>query len=114
MPPSRGGPVLESEAGYRGTSLTRKRSPLGPYSRPMPIVLRGSSGGGCFLMSEVPLYVQDFHPRRNLHSKPGWHGDDRMRTIHASVSRRARTRLRGGLQGYLTCTKTPPLARTLP
>ena len=26
---------------YRGTSLTRKRIPLGPYRRPMPRVLRG-------------------------------------------------------------------------
>jgi len=27
---------------YRGTSLTRKRTPLGPYHRPMPGVLWGS------------------------------------------------------------------------
>ena len=27
--------------GYRGTSLTRKRTPLGPYRRPMHRVLRG-------------------------------------------------------------------------
>ena len=27
---------------YRGTSLVRKRTPLGPYRRPMPRVLRGS------------------------------------------------------------------------
>ena len=27
---------------YRGTSLTRKRTPLGPYHRPMPRVLGGS------------------------------------------------------------------------
>ena len=27
---------------YRGTSLTRKRTPLGPYRRPMPRVLGGS------------------------------------------------------------------------
>ena len=27
---------------YRGTSLTRKRPPLGPYRRPMPRVLGGS------------------------------------------------------------------------
>ena len=41
--------------GYRGTSLIRKRNPLGPYRRPMPRVLEGSWGGGRFLMSEVPL-----------------------------------------------------------
>ena len=27
---------------YRGISLTRKRTPLEPYCRPMPRVLRGS------------------------------------------------------------------------
>ena len=27
---------------YRGTSLTRKRTPLGPYRSSMPRVLRGS------------------------------------------------------------------------
>ena len=43
---------------YRDTSLIRKRTPLGPYRRPMPRVLGGSQGGGCFLMGEVPLYVQ--------------------------------------------------------
>ena len=42
---------------YRGTSLTRKRTPLGPYSRTMPRVLGGSWGGGRFLMNEVPLYL---------------------------------------------------------
>ena len=41
---------------YRGTSLTRKRTPLGPYRRPMSRVQGGSYGGGRFLMGEVPLY----------------------------------------------------------
>ena len=45
--------VMEAE--YRGTSLRRKRFPLGPYSRPMPRVLGGSQGGGHFLMGEVPM-----------------------------------------------------------
>ena len=40
---------------YRGTSLTRKRTPLGPYSRPMPRVVWVSQGGGRFLMGEIPL-----------------------------------------------------------
>ena len=40
---------------YRGTSLTRKRNPLGPYRRPVPRVLGGSYGGGRFLLGEVPL-----------------------------------------------------------
>ena len=41
---------------YRVTSLARKRTPLGPYRRPMPRVLGGSWGDGRFLMGEVPLY----------------------------------------------------------
>ena len=41
---------------YRGTSLTTKRTPLGPYRRPMPRVLEMSWGGGRFLVGEVPLY----------------------------------------------------------
>ena len=44
---------------YRGTSLIRKRLPLRPYSRPMPMVLRRSlGGGGVFVMSEVALTLQ--------------------------------------------------------
>ena len=34
---------------YRGTSLTRKRSTLGPYRKPMPRVLGGAQGGWRFL-----------------------------------------------------------------
>ena len=36
--------VIECVAGlrYRGTSLTRKRNPLGPYRRPMTRVIGGS------------------------------------------------------------------------
>ena len=48
---------------YRGISLTSKRTPLGPYCRPMPRVLGGSQGGGRFLMSEVPLYSRRGSPR---------------------------------------------------
>ena len=40
---------------YRGTSLMRMRTPLGPYRRPMRRVLGGSYGGGRFLMGEAPL-----------------------------------------------------------
>ena len=40
----------------RGTSLIRNSALLGPYRRPMPRVIGGSWGGGCFLTSEVPLY----------------------------------------------------------
>ena len=42
---------------YRGTSLARKRTPLGPYSRTMPRLLWWCCGGGRFLMSEVPLFA---------------------------------------------------------
>jgi hypothetical protein len=40
---------------YRGTSLIRKRTPLGTCRRPMPRFLEASQGGGRFLMGEVPL-----------------------------------------------------------
>ena len=43
---------------YRGTSLIRKRTPLGPYRRPMLRVLGGSYRHGRFLMDEVPLYME--------------------------------------------------------
>ena len=39
--------VEQDETFYRGTSLTRKRTPLGPYRRPMPMVL-GVLGGWAF------------------------------------------------------------------
>ena len=39
---------------YRGTSLMRKRTPLGPYRTPMTRVLGGSQTGWRFLMGEVP------------------------------------------------------------
>jgi hypothetical protein len=42
---------------YRGTSLIRNSADLGPYSRVMPRALWWSQGGGLFLMSEVPLYL---------------------------------------------------------
>jgi len=40
---------------YRGTSLIRKRDPLGPYRRPVSMITGGSKGGGRFLTGEVPL-----------------------------------------------------------
>jgi hypothetical protein len=42
-------PLLTNSLTYRGTSLIRKRTPLGTYSRAMPRAL------WWFLMSEVPL-----------------------------------------------------------
>ena len=42
---------------YRGTLLIRKRSPLGPYRRPMPRVLGRSWGGKRVHMREVSLQI---------------------------------------------------------
>ena len=44
---------LRGNPAYRVTSLTRKRTPLGPHCKPMPRVL-----GGWALMGEVPLYIR--------------------------------------------------------
>jgi hypothetical protein len=40
---------------YRGFLLTRKCAPLGPYSRTIPRVSRGSQGVGRFFVGKVPL-----------------------------------------------------------
>ena len=39
---------------YRGTPLTRTRTHLGPYPRPMPRVLGGSQGVSVFLWARFP------------------------------------------------------------
>ena len=44
-----------SAGAYRDASLIRNRRLLGPYKRTMPRALRGSYGGGRFLVSEVTL-----------------------------------------------------------
>ena len=49
---------------YRGTSLIRKRTLLGPYSRPMPRVLGGFLGVGVFLWARYPF--------RELGAGRGW------------------------------------------
>ena len=48
---------------YRGTLITRKRTPPGPYRRPMARVLWGSYGAGRFFISKVHLYLylEAFH-----------------------------------------------------
>ena len=38
---SQGRQLSDAEVDYRGTSLTRERTPLGPYRRPLPRVLAG-------------------------------------------------------------------------
>ena len=47
---------------FRGTSLMRKRIPLGPYRRSTPRVLGGSWGGGRVLMGEVSLHAPNRVP----------------------------------------------------
>ena len=47
--------VSSSLGSGTGVLHTRKRTPLGPYLRPVPRVLWGFQGGGRFLMGEVPL-----------------------------------------------------------
>ena len=51
-------PEKKSAVPYRGTSLIKKRTPLGPYRRPMPRVPGGSEGGWRFLLGKVPLYLE--------------------------------------------------------
>ena len=46
-------------AAYRGTSLTRKRIPLGLYNSPIPGAVWLSQEVGRFLLREVPLYCVD-------------------------------------------------------
>ena len=47
--------LCDRVAPYRGNSRIRKRTPLGPYRRPVPRVLGESYGGGRFLIGQVPL-----------------------------------------------------------
>ena len=54
--------TFEDHTLYRGTSLTRKCTPLGPYRRPMPRVLGGRRRSGrapgvASDSSEVPMYM---------------------------------------------------------
>ena len=46
---------------YRGTSLIRKRTPRGPYRRPMPRVLGGVLGGWAFCYGRsTPVHFRQF------------------------------------------------------
>ena len=55
-------PIAPSYPHHRGTSLIKKRIPLGLYSRTMPRAV----WGWALLMSEVPLYP--YHTARMLGS----------------------------------------------
>jgi len=52
------GATLPGDVLVQGYLAHKTPPPLGPYRRPMPRVLGGSSGGVRFLMSEVPLYSE--------------------------------------------------------
>ena len=77
---------------YRGTSLTTKRTPLGPYRGPMPRFLGGSQEGGRFLMGEVPF---DGMARRMKWRESGQQGESTTGTPPPP------------LQGYLAHKKRP-------
>ena len=52
-PPLQNTQILTSPC-YRGTSLIRKRLPVGPYGGTMPRVLEGPRGMGVFLWARYP------------------------------------------------------------
>jgi len=54
----------------QGYLTYKKPPPLGPYRRPVHGVLRGSLGGGRFLMGEIPLY-HDHKNHGETHDGPG-------------------------------------------
>ena len=58
--------AVASRVDVQGYLAHKNPPPLGPYSRTMPRALWQSSGGGQFLMSEVPLYSSQvdvpYHP----------------------------------------------------
>ena len=45
---------------YRGTSLISNSARPGPYSRTMTRAMWQSSGGGPFIMSQVPLQLSEW------------------------------------------------------
>jgi len=63
----------------RGSSPMIKRTPLGPYRRPMPGVLRGAWGFGCFLIGELSLYLPA-NSRRPGSPKEGVAGTKRFQS----------------------------------
>jgi len=57
---------------YRGTSLIRKRNPLGPYSTPVPRALWCSQGGGAVSYERgTPVGTERAHIREPLSHKFG-------------------------------------------
>ena len=85
---------------YRGSSLKRKCTPIGPYRRPMPRVLGGPRGVGVFLWARYPC-------------RPVPQSYSGARGLRGCESEVATGPLKDTIQGYLTCKKTHP-PRTLP
>ena len=56
----------------QGTSLLKKRTPLGPCRGPVPRVRGGSLGGGRFLMGEEPLYTVQVYCVGLAYAHPPW------------------------------------------
>ena len=52
-------PSKEAMFDYRGTSLTRKRTPIGSYRKPMLRALWCSEGGGVSYERGTPVAVTD-------------------------------------------------------
>ena len=53
-------PAIHPRVSYKGTSLTGKRNPLGPYRRPVPRVL----GGWAFSYGRgTPVHIQPYAAR---------------------------------------------------
>ena len=107
----RGTPASDA---YRGTSLMSKRTPLGPYRRPMPRVLGGSYGGGRFLVAEVPLHMlksTHCHMRRGADTHTFFH---HHHCIHFISLPRSRSRSRSlPLALSLALSRAPQLSRVL-
>ena len=98
---------------YRGTSLSRNCTPLGPYRRPIPRVLGGSQGGGRFLMGEVPLYDEE-SGQLNARFFAQVTSPQKVSTSDCSVAQWATLCQNGSLCGGLTLAKQMAGSAALP
>jgi len=67
---------LRNGGGYRGTSLTRKRTPLRPYRRPIPRVLGGPRGMGAFYGRGTPVEVCAHKKTPQVFPLMAWNGSN--------------------------------------
>ena len=65
---------------YRGTSLIRKRTPLGPYRRPMPRVLGG------VLAEWACSYARGAHVERGREEDQNGHQPKQARLLYRGTS----------------------------